>query len=187
MHAIMLLTAALSWCSVSEWSDKPDRCLARAGLQERYEQLETIVHGISKSLNVVAPSVRPGSLHDEADRLEVWHIGEGRFEIRIRPDVLRDASDDTLLAVSAHEICHIINGDAGYGTWDSWTEEKRVERQRVAWACAYAIIGADVFGQYLHEADSDYTSEQVAEILRTTSHDSTWWLEWRRKKRLAVP
>lgn len=187
MHGILLLVGILSWCSVSEWNEKPDRCLVRAGLQVRYEQLGAMVQGISESLNVVAPSIRPGSLFDETDRMEVWHVGEGRFEIRMRPDVLRDATDDTLLAVSAHEVCHIINGDAGYGTWDSWTEEKRVERQRVAWACAYAVIGADVFEQYLREADTDYSSEQIDEILRTTGHDAQWWLQWRRKKRLAVP
>ena len=187
MHALLIFASVLSWCSTKDWSEHPDRCLTRAGLQERYKLFDSMVRDIAESQHLSKPSVRPGNMYDDEGRVEVWHIGEGQYEIRIRPDVLRDVSDDSLLYFSAHEICHITNGDAGYGTWNTWTEQERQVRHRWVRACAFAIVGKAVFASYLAEAESHFTNEQQKELIRRIEHDATYWLEWRRKKQRAVP
>lgn len=193
MHVVLFAGAMIvlggdSWCSEQDWDKHSQRCLKKADLQDRFQQWSDMVRDISESANVKVPGIRVGSLSEEGDwRMEVWHLGEGLYEIRVRPESLRDTSDDTLMASSAHEVCHVIHGDAGYGTWDSWTEEKKKERQRVAWACAFAIIGREVIEVYLSEATTKYTPVEKKELLRIMKHDARWWLDWRQKTQKVVP
>jgi hypothetical protein len=188
LASVLLGGAPSLWCSSEQWDRQPQRCLEHAGLTELFDHWQVMVRDLSGSLKIPVPSLRVGGLHDSgAGHMEVWHIGEGAYEVRVRPRVLRDASVDTLLASSAHEVCHILHGDAGYGTWNSWTEKKRKERQRVAWACALAVVGEDVIKVYLNEAETKYTPYEKNEVLRRMKYDAKWWLDWRRKTQKVVP
>lgn len=166
-----------NWCDEQNWDRYPRRCLRRAELQERLQFLVTEAKRFAASVQLPAPQARPGGLIEanELVRAEVWHLTDGMFEIRIKPETLRDEHDATLTYIAAHEVCHIANGDANYGIWGLLSEEERAVRHRWTLACAFQLMGSDAYLRYLEEGSHLETAEQRQDELKRISDDAMIW------------